>query len=101
MLIDRLMWDPQNVSHIARHIVTLQEVEEVCAGPFVTRRSYANRLLVVGPTTEGRVLLVVLEPLVIRCTLSSPLTQPVEEKGVGVRRSCNESRISECDRPYS
>ena len=63
MLIDRLMWDPQNVSHIARHIVTLQEVEEVCAGPFVTRRSYANRLLVVGPTTEGRVLLVVLEPV--------------------------------------
>ena len=63
MLIDRLMWDPQNVNHIARHKVTLQEVEEVCAGQLVTRRSYANRLLVVGPTTEGRILLVVLEPV--------------------------------------
>lgn len=60
--INRLSWDPWNVGHIARHGVTLQEVEEVCFGRFTTRQSYAQRILLVGPTTEERMLAIVLEP---------------------------------------
>lgn len=60
--IDRLLWDPWNVGHIARHGVTMQEVEQVCAGTFTTRQSYAGRVLLVGSTYDGRMLAVVLEP---------------------------------------
>ena len=63
MEIDRLIWDPGNIAHIARHEVTLREVEEVRNGRFVTRRSYANRIMITGPTDSNRVLSVVLEPV--------------------------------------
>ena len=61
--INRLLWDPWNVGHIARHEVTPAEVEQVCTGAFITRQSYAGRLLLIGPTYAERVLAVVLEPL--------------------------------------
>ena len=63
MFIDRLIWDPGNIAHIARHKVTLQEVEQVRNGRFVARRSYANRIVIIGPTAENRVLSIVLEPV--------------------------------------
>ena len=63
MLIDRLDWDPGNIAHIARHGVTPEEVEEVRNGRFVTRRSYANRIMIIGPTAGDRLLAVVLEPV--------------------------------------
>lgn len=51
-----LTWDSWNVPHIARHAVTPDEVEEVCHGPFVTLTGYAERILVLGPTAAGRML---------------------------------------------
>ncbi len=61
--IRKLVWDTWNVSHIARHHVILDEVEEVCHGsPIVLRGQLKNRLLLVGPTEEKRMLTVVLEP---------------------------------------
>lgn len=61
--VRRLVWDSWNISHIARHNVTPEEVEEVCHGPFVTLAGYAERILVLGPTSAGRMLVVVLEPV--------------------------------------
>lgn len=58
-----LTWDSWNVPHIARHAVTPDEVEEVCHGPFVTLTGYAERILVLGPTAAGRMLVAVLEPV--------------------------------------
>ena len=61
--ISRLLWDPWNVQHIARHSVTPAEVEQVCESAFIARRSYAGRILLIGPTYANRVLVVVLEPV--------------------------------------
>ncbi len=61
-LIDHLIWDPWNVQHIRRHGVTLQDVQEVCSKAFISRHTYAGRILLVGSTNENRVLAVVVEP---------------------------------------
>ena len=60
--ISRLLWDPWNVGHIARHEVTMREVQEVCSGTFISRHSYAGRILIIGSTVDNRVLAVVVEP---------------------------------------
>ena len=58
----RLIWDPGNVHHIARHEVLPAEVEEVCGGNVIAEQGYADRLRLVGPTLAGRMLAVVLAP---------------------------------------
>ncbi len=60
--IARLIWDEQNVAHIARHTVTPTEVEEVCAGEVVTVPTYDERLIVIGGTGAGRMLSIILAP---------------------------------------
>ena len=60
--IKRLVWDGWNVAHIARHDVTLDEVEEVCHCNPVFRDSYKGRKLVIGPTKLGRMITVALDP---------------------------------------
>ena len=60
--IRHLNWDPGNIAHIARHQVTVDEVEEVCHGDPVSLQSYLGRIVVVGPTLAGRMLAVVLDP---------------------------------------
>lgn len=62
VLIERLIWDPWNVGHIARHGVRPQEVEEVRHSPFVTRATYSNRILLIGHTHDERTLAVILAP---------------------------------------
>lgn len=58
-----LIWDDWNVSHIARHGVAQDEVDEVCHGhPITLRESYKNRLVLLGETQAGKVLAVVLGP---------------------------------------
>ena len=60
--IERLIWDPWNVGHIARHGVSMREVEEACTGTFAARHSYAGRILLIGSTNDDRILAVVVEP---------------------------------------
>lgn len=60
--IRRLIWDDWNVAHIARHEVIPEEVEEVCQGAHVTSETYSARIRVVGPSTTGRMLTVILAP---------------------------------------
>jgi hypothetical protein len=63
LTIRKLIWDSWNVSHIVRHHVMPDEVEAICHGlPIVLRGQQKNRLLLVGPTDEKRMLTVVLEP---------------------------------------
>ena len=59
----RLIWDPWNVAHIARHHVTPEEVEEVYHGQPVTSQTYKGRIRVVGPTRRRRMLTVILAPM--------------------------------------
>ncbi|MEX2160268.1 MAG: BrnT family toxin [Dehalococcoidia bacterium] len=60
--VRRLTWDAWNVSHILRHGVSPDEVEEVCNGQHVVRETYQRRLILIGPTLARRMLSVVLEP---------------------------------------
>jgi uncharacterized DUF497 family protein len=62
LVITSLIWDDWNTAHIARHDVTPAEVEAVCAGKHIVRKSYDNRFLVVGYIPQQRPLLVVLDP---------------------------------------
>lgn len=51
-------WDDRNISHIARHNITPDEVEEAFIGALI-RRGRENRLLVYGITDPGRYILIV------------------------------------------
>ncbi len=62
IVIARLLWDTWNTEHIARHGVTQQDVEDVCQGDYIIRESYKGRIMVIGPTLDGRMLAVVLDP---------------------------------------
>jgi uncharacterized DUF497 family protein len=62
IVIRRLIWDSWNVAHIARHEVTSDEVEEVCHGEYIVRQTYDERLLLIGPALNGRMLVVILGP---------------------------------------
>jgi uncharacterized DUF497 family protein len=61
--VARFEWDDANRSHIAEHAVSPQEVEEVLLNnPVDLERQNRNgeeRLLQVGETQEGRILVVV------------------------------------------
>lgn len=62
MLIKELVWDTWNVTHIARHGVLRDEVEEICTSEAITSETYAGRIRVIGSTVVGRVLTVILAP---------------------------------------
>ena len=61
-----LVWDSFNEAHIwDRHQLTRVEVEEVAYGlpeNLYARQTYGNRLLVIGPGTNGRLLVLILAP---------------------------------------
>ncbi len=63
MPTDLFDWDEANVAHIAEHGVLTNEAEEVIAnGPFDIGRQTRNgeeRLMQIGATLSGRVLVVV------------------------------------------
>jgi uncharacterized DUF497 family protein len=60
--IRRLRWDDWNVGHIARHQVSPEEVEEVWHSDYIIREAYGGRIVLIGPTSTGRTLAVVLDP---------------------------------------
>lgn len=59
---EHLIWNPLNAEHIARHDVTINEVEEVSEGKFIFWQSYGGRFMIVGRTLAERTLAIVLEP---------------------------------------
>lgn len=62
LIIKRLIWDAWNISHIARHHVTLDEVEVICHGdPLILRGQQKNRLVLIGLVDKERILAVILE----------------------------------------
>ena len=62
IVIRRLIWDSWNITHIARHDITPDEVEDVCHGEYMASQSYKGRIRVVGPTSTGRMLAIILAP---------------------------------------
>lgn len=62
MIIYGLVWDVWNKRHIAKHGVTIEEVEEVCHGKHTITKSFRKRIMLVGETKKGRRLAIVLSP---------------------------------------
>lgn len=62
ILVRRLIWDPVNVAHIARHQVAPDEIEEVCHGEHIQRQAYGGRIMITGLTQAGRMISAVLDP---------------------------------------
>lgn len=60
-IITGLIWDDWNEQHIARHHVTIEEVEDVCVGEYwMLRAKGRDKRAVYGQTSGGRYLLVVI-----------------------------------------
>lgn len=59
--ITRLLWDEHNIAHIARHIVTPQEVEAACYGNPAVLSARNGRLALIG-RSGPRILTVILNP---------------------------------------
>lgn len=60
--IRKLLWDAWNIAHIARHDVTVDEVEEACQSSPVVQQGKKGRLLIYGTTISERTLTIVLDP---------------------------------------
>ena len=60
MRIKRLNWDKRNVFHIARHGITVKNVEDVCSGKHIARK-VKDRYLIYGETEARRSIFIVLE----------------------------------------
>ncbi len=79
--ITDLLWDEQNVAHIARHSVTEPEVEQVVFGGTALATAAERRpggQVVFGQTAQGRLLVVFVDrPAAGRCYVLSarPMTR--------------------------
>lgn len=58
--VRELIWDEFNSSHIAKHSVTEEEVEEVSKAKLSVFPSHSNRYAVIGKTKRGRMLTIIL-----------------------------------------
>ena len=56
VVIKKLIWDEWNVTHIARHKVLPEEVEEVCRETYIAYESYDGRFEVIGATKKKNTL---------------------------------------------
>lgn len=62
LIVEKLIWDTRNSSHIARHHIVPEEVYEVCRDkPVVQQGTKRNRLVLLGNTSDDRLINVVLE----------------------------------------
>ena len=90
MLYWELMWDERSDEHIARHNVTMREVEEALmderSRESVTQRDGEDRIVVLGRTDAGRYLAVILDPLgggYVRCITEFDMSANLRSQYVG------------------
>lgn len=62
MRVNRLDWNDNRREHIARHKVSVEEVEDIAFGKHYAIRTKQGRYRLIGQTEEGRYLVVILEP---------------------------------------
>lgn len=61
MNIGDLVWNDENIEHIARHNVTPEEVEDVCYGLHLSEKTSGGRYILSGQSSAGRYLNVVIQ----------------------------------------
>jgi uncharacterized DUF497 family protein len=60
--VRELVIDEDREDHIARHGVTISEVQDVVFGRYLAERTRDGRLLLIGQTRGGRYLAIVVAP---------------------------------------
>lgn len=60
LVIDTLVVDEHRLEHIARHQVTIEEVQEIVSGDYAYIQGHHERWLLIGKTSQGRFLTVVV-----------------------------------------
>ena len=60
LVIEALVVDEHRITHIARHQVTIEEVQEIVAGDYAYIQGKGDRWLLIGETSQGRFLTVVV-----------------------------------------
>ncbi len=60
LIIDKLIVEEDRPAHIAKHKLTLKDVEEVLKGDYVCIRGKLNRWLLIGKTKKGKFLTVIV-----------------------------------------
>lgn len=75
-------WDDDNIEHIARHDVEIDEAEAVFDNKPSVLRTQGNRYLAVGQTDEGRYLAVVFvrKPGRVRVITARDLTEKEKKR---------------------
>lgn len=61
-MVNDLIWDDWNRRHLAKHKITIEEIEEVCHGKFKVVKSYRKRMQISGKTKKGKKLTIILSP---------------------------------------
>jgi len=61
VLIGELAWDDWNETHVARHGVAIDEIEDVCFAYSLGVRIRRGRYRIIGQTRAGRYLTVILD----------------------------------------
>ena len=62
VLVTGLIWDEWNKEHIAKHNVSVKEVEEACLGKHEAIESFRKRIQIKGMTKKGRRITILLSP---------------------------------------
>ena len=60
LIVETLIVDEHRIEHIARHQVTLEEVQEIVSGDYAYIKGREDRWLLIGQTKQGRFLTVVI-----------------------------------------
>ena len=60
LTIATLIVDDHRIAHIARHQVTVEEVQEIVSGDYAYIQGRQDRWLLIGKTSQGRFLTVVV-----------------------------------------
>jgi uncharacterized DUF497 family protein len=58
--IDSLVWDDWNREHARKHGVSIESIESVLAGDPIAFPSYKDRLLMIGPDSDGNMRAVII-----------------------------------------
>lgn len=54
--LKRLIWDEKNLSHIAKHSITISEVNEVFSRYHLVEPTKQKRKVITGETDDGRII---------------------------------------------
>ncbi len=60
LIIEKLIWNKENIDHIKKHDVTREEVYQVVKKDYKNQPTYGNRLMIFGKTKTNRRLTVIL-----------------------------------------